>query len=762
MRFNLNSYFKIKKGSCVRNGGYKKLSKGTTIRMWRRSIIVLILLSTIGFALLIFRLINLQIVQGEDLQRMASEQQLNDTKINAQRGTIYDRNMKPLAQSATVWTVVLEPAYLKTDEIREKVCDGLHEILGVEKERLEELAKKRTCYVIVKKKVESDVKDKIIEFKNTHKITNGIRLIEDYKRYYPYGKFASAVLGFTGSDSQGLSGIEAFYDRSLKGEEGHIVTAQNAIGTDMPFDYEQLIPAQNGKSLKLTIDETIQRIVEKNLREGIINNKVINRAVIIAMDVNNGEILAMAVEDGFDPNKPFELPEEDQKNIDALPEEEKSKAKNEALSKQWRNKAVSDVYYPGSVYKMVVASMALELGVVNEKTTFNCSGSFRPYEGAKPIGCHKRGGHGTQNFVDAVCHSCNPALMMTGQKIGRENFFEYYKIFGFHEKTGIDLPGEASDLFFNSDGSMTILDLAVASIGQNFGITPIQMVTAASAIANGGRLLKPHVVKEILDDKGNVIESIGATEKRRVISQETSKRVIDILYKNASSGSAKNAYVAGYRVAGKTGTSEKIGLSGPGQKDYISSFCGFAPAEDPKIAMLVFFDTPKGDAYYGSAVAAPVFARSMQEILPYLGIEKKYTEEEAQKLESVTPDLINKKIYEARDSVQREELIPVVVGNGDTVVSQLPAASERIPKGGTVVIYTNGGEETQIKVPKLVGMSVYGANKAASMANINIKILGVGMNSDGAVSVSQDIPEGTEVPMGTVITVNFVHKDQVQ
>lgn len=353
--------------------------------------------------------------------------------------------------------------------------------------------------------------------------------------------------------------------------------------------------------------------------------------------------------------------------------------------------------------------------------------------------------------------------MMTGQKIGREKFFEYYKLFGFHEKTGIDLPGEATDLFFNADGSMTIMDLAVASIGQNFGITPIQMVTAASAIANGGRLLKPHVVKEILDDNGNITQNIEVTEKRRVISKETSKRVIDMLYQNATTGSAKNAYVAGYRVAGKTGTSEKIGLSGPGQKDYISSFCGFAPAEDPKIAMLVFFDTPKGDAYYGSAVAAPVFAKAMQEILPYLGIDKRYTEEESKKLESIVPDLTNKKVYEARDAIQREELTPIIVGNGDTVVSQLPQPSEHIPKGGTVVIYTNGDEsESKVKVPKLTDMSVYGANKTASTANINIKILGAGIDQNGAVSVSQDIPEGTEVPIGTVVTVNFVHKDSVQ
>ncbi len=739
------------------------MAKGTTVRMWRRSFVVLILLSVIGFSLLVFRLIKLQFIDGSELQTMASEQQLADTKISAQRGTIYDRNMKPLAQSATVWTVVLEPAHLKTPEKKELVCNGLHEILGIEKEKLMELASKRTCYVVAKKRIESDIKDKIMAFKNEKKISGGIRLIEDYKRYYPYGKFASSVLGFTGADSQGLAGIESFYEKTLKGEDGRIVTAQNAIGTNMPFDYERLIAAKNGKSLKLTIDETVQRIAEKNLREGIENNKVMNRAVIIVLDVRTGEILAMAVEDGFDPNEPFKLKEEEQKRIDELPEEERAKAKNEALSKQWRNKAVSDVYYPGSVFKMVVAATALEINAVDEKTPFFCSGSIKPGEGIRPIGCHKRGGHGAQTFLEALCHSCNPAFIMTGQRIGVEKFFEYYKLFGFHEKTGIDLPGEASDLFFNADGSMSITDLAVASIGQNFGITPIQMVTAASVIANGGKLVKPHMVKEILDSDLKVCENVGTYEKRRVISEETSRRVIAMLHENATTGSAKNAYVPGYRVAGKTGTSEKIGLSGPGQKDYISSFCGFAPADDPKVAMLVFFDTPKGDFYYGSAVAAPVFAKVMQEVLPYLGVKAEFTEEEKDRLEVTIPDVTGKKVYEARDAIQGLSLVTIVQGNGDSVIEQRPQASECIPKGGTVVLYTDSGNSiNRVKVPKLTGMSFYGASKTASLANLNIKISGSGTAKEGAVSVSQDIPEGTEVEVGTVITVSFVHSDQVR
>lgn len=735
--------------------------KGTTIRMWKRSLVVLITLVIVCFAGLVGRLFKLQIIDGEGLQRMALEQQLTDTKINAQRGTIYDRNMKVLAQSATVWTVVLEPAYLNTEEKRELVCSGLHDILGVEKDKLLELAKKRSFYTIIKKRIESDVKDKIIEFKTNNKISSGIRLIEDYKRYYPFGSFASAVLGFTGADSQGLSGIEAYYDKTLKGEQGRVITAKNARGTDMPFNYEQMIPAQNGCHLKLCIDEVVQHFVEKNLEEGVINNKVINRAAAIAMDVKTGEIISMAVKGDFDPNNPFEIIDKTELDrINSLPEEEKTKAKSEALQKQWRNKAVSDTYYPGSVFKMFTASMGFELNVVSENTPFNCSGGVKPYEGAQYIRCHKRSGHGPQTFFEALCHSCNPAFIMTGQKIGTKNFFEYYKAFGFHEKTNIDLPGESSDLFFNADGSMTLMDLAVASMGQNFGITPIQMITGVSSIANGGKLMQPHIVKEILDSNGNIVKSIEPVVKRMTISENTSKRIIAMLHENATTGSAKNAYVPGYRVAGKTGTSEKIGLSTPGQKDYISSFCGFAPADDPKIALLVFFDTPRGDFYYGSAVAAPVFAKAMQDILPYMGIERKYTEEELKKLDTETPNMIDKNIGEAKNIALTASLKPLIIGSGEKVISQIPHPSAHIPKEGTVVLYTDEeSKENTVKVPKLTGMSVSEVNKAVSDVRLNLKLSGNNLTGNEVVSASQSVAEGEEVPLGTIITVNFIHKD---
>ena len=736
------------------------MSKGINIRMQRRSLVVLIVLVFIGFPVLIFRLINLQIVQGEYLQKMASEQQLTDTKINPKRGTIYDRNMNILAQSASVWTVVLEPAYIDTDQKRELICSGMSEILNIDKEKLLELSKKKSCYNIIKKKVESDIKDKIIEFKNNNKITTGIRLIEDYKRYYPLKNFLAAVLGFVGADSQGLAGIESYYDKELSGEPGRILTARNAIGKEMPFEYEQLVNPKPGHNLKLCIDENIQKFLEIALEEGVRTHNVKNRATGIVMDVNTGEILGMAVKQDFDPNEPFEIyNSEISEQINSLPEEERQKARSEALSQQWRNKAISDVYYPGSVFKMITAAMGFELDVVNEKSSFNCTGSIKPIENARAIGCHKRKGHGMQNFVEALCHSCNPAFITLGLRIGAKNFFDFYKSFGLHNKTNIDLPGESTDLFFNADGSMSSIDLCVASMGQNFGITPIQMITAAAAIANGGKIIQPHIVKEILDENNNIIKKFDVVTKRQAVSEQTAKRVTQMLYENATHGAAKNAYIPGYRVAGKTGTSEKIGLSTKGHKDYISSFCGFAPADNPKLAMLVAFDTPKGGQYYGSIVAAPVFARAMQDILPYFGIEKVYTEEELEKIDTVVPDLLGKNINEAKNIINSLGLKYTVLGTGDKVISQIPDPLNHVPKESTLVLHTDSTSSSEVKVPKFTGYSVQDVKFIASKHGLNINLSGIKLEKSGAISSTQSVPENTVVPKGTVITIGFVHSD---
>lgn len=743
------------------------MAKGNTVRLWRRSLLVLMIMLIAGFGFLIFRLVELQIVEGESLQKGAVSQQLKDTTISAKRGTIYDCNMKPLAQSANVWTVVLEPAYLTDEDDKNLVANGLAEILGMDVQDILDKMNPKSYYTILKKKVESDVKDKILQFKTDHEITNGIRLIEDYKRYYPYGAFASAVLGCVGGDNQGLAGLEAYYDTTLTGTAGRLITAKNAIGTDMPYDYEQLVPAEDGYSLVLTIDETIQHFMEKYLEQGIINNDVKNRAAAIMMNVNTGEIYGMAVKGDFDPNNPFTIVDQDvQAAIDALPEDQQDAATSEAIQQQWRNKAVSDTYYPGSVFKIITSSMGLQEGVVTENDHFYCGGS-QVVEGLpRPINCHVTSGHGDQTFLEALCNSCNPAFIQLGQRVGTEKFWQYYQAFGFSEPTGIDLPGEATDIFFSSDGSMTIPDLAVASFGQNFGITPIQMLTAAAAVANGGKLVQPHMVKQILDSDGNIVQSIGTTVKRQVISEEVSAEMCQMLQTNATIGSGKNGYVAGYRVGGKTGTSEKIAddnASDSSQETYIASYLGFAPADHPEVVMLVYCDNPQGPSYYGSYVSAPIFRDVMEEVLPYLGIERQYTEEELAKRDAETPAVAGQSVEDAKTALNNSGLGFSVLGDGDTVVQQIPEAGQPVPQNGTIVLYTDEKslQNNTAIVPNLIGMSVSDAVVAAENAGINIKISG---NSEGAgaKSVSQSVAESTQVSKGTVVTVEFVVPDNVE
>ena len=742
------------------------MAKGPTVRMWQRSLILLVVLVVLGFGLLIVRLFNIHIINGEQLQRDAINQQLNDTTINAKRGTIYDCNMKPLAQSATVWTVVLEPAYIDSEEKKQTIVNGLAPILSMDATDLSNKITKhsKSYYYVAKRKVETDIKDKVVEFKAANNITNGIRLIEDYKRYYPYGAFASTILGFTGNESQGLSGIENYYDEYLTGTSGRLVTARNAVGTDMPFDYEQMVPAADGYSLVLSIDEVIQHFLEKSLEEGIINNKVQNRGTAIIMDVNSGAILGMAVKGDFDPNDPFTIADaEKQQEIDALPEDQQQAAASAALQQQWRNKAVSDTYYPGSVFKMVTASMCLQENLYTEESPFYCNGSINV--AGTNISCHLTSGHGSENFVRALCNSCNPAFATMGLTLGAEKFYQYYTAFGFADKTGIDLPGESDDIFFSKDGSMSITDLAVASFGQNFSITPIQMLTAAATVANGGKLVQPHVVSKIIDNDNNVIKTFDNNIKRQVISEDVSKRMCAILQQNAVDGSGKNGYIEGYRVAGKTGTSEKISdYRKTGKMTYIASYCGFAPADDPKIAMLVFYDNPQGSSYYGAMVAAPTFKSVMENVLPYIGVERKYTEAELKELDIKTPFLIGQTVEEAKNILSQNKLSANVYGSGPNVIGQVPQPDQQIPQNGTVVLYTDTVEmqsANKVTVPNLVGLSLSSVNQAAQNAGINISVSGVSSDSTDVLSTSQSIPEGTQVNPGTVVSVSFAKNDNV-
>lgn len=735
---------------------HKKSDVGPNQRLRRRTVMLILLILVAGFGAVISRLAYLQLVDGTYLQEKAVEQQLTDTTINAKRGTIYDTNGKILAQSASVWKVVLAPAYFKSEEQRVEVAKDLAKILDLDEKNVYEKTQQKSYYVVVKRKIESDTREEIIKLQDKieekYDLPNLVQLLDDYKRYYPYNDLASSVIGFTGSDDQGLEGVEYQYDSYLTGTPGRIITAQNANGTDMPFQYEQNVEAEEGNNIYLTIDETIQSICEKYMKQGLEDNAVKNRGVCIAMEVDTGAILACVTVGGYNLNDPYTLPEEAQKKIDALPEDKQDAATGEALSQMWRNKAISDTYYPGSVFKMVTASMALNEGLVDDNTSFSCSGSMRVAD-ARPMHCHQTSGHGVQNFTQAICNSCNPAFIQIGQLVGAEKYWQYYQAFGFSQRTGIDLPGESEDLFFSQDGSMSIVDLAVASFGQGIAVTPIQMITACSTVANGGYLVQPYVVRQIVSSEGNVIQNTESKIKRQVISKEVSDKMNEILEYNTSSGGANNGYIAGYRVAGKTGTSEKL-TSSEGSEDYISSFCGYAPADNPKIAMLVFFDTPKGEFYYGSKVSSPVFINIMSEVLPYLQVQAEYNDDEREYVDTVAGAYVGLTVSEAEQKAQEAGFTVTIKGDGEKVTSQIPGVSAKIPNGGNVVLYTDDSSDSEtVTVPDLVGYSISDVNAIASNSGVNASISNAG--SSDVVSVSQDIEPGTQVKPGTVVTVKF-------
>lgn len=735
----------------------KRAAKGPNQRLRQRTAILIILILIAGFGAALTRLSFLTLVQGSSLQEDAVDQQLKDTTLPAKRGTIYDANGTVLAESASVWQVVMAPIYFKTDEQRVAVAQGLSEILDLEYESVLEKTKQESYYVMVKRKIEVEARDKILEFideiDEKYDCGNVIDLLDDYKRYYPQNDLASCVIGFTGSDEQGLEGIEYEYDEYLSGVPGRIITAKNAQGTQMPFEYEQNVDAEDGNNIYLTIDETVQSICEKYMKQGLVDNNVLNRGVCIVMDVNTGAILAMVTVDGYNLNDPYTLTDEQMTEINKLPEDKRGEAESQALSAMWRNKAITDTYMPGSVFKICTAAMALEEGKVDDNSTFTCVGSMTISD--KIIHCHATQGHGTQDFTHAICNSCNPAFMQIGQLLGMDKFRQYYQGFGFSERTGIDLPGEAEDTFWEAE-KMNEVDLAVASFGQNFSITPIQMITACSAVANGGYVLQPYVVSKITDADGNVVKTVEKNIKRQVISKETSDKMNEILSYNTSTAGATAGYVTGYNMAGKTGTSEKIGSDNESvfSKDYISSFCGYAPADDPQVAILVFFDTPSGNAYYGSQVSSPVAINIMSEVLPYLEIKTQYTEEELNYIDVSAGDYTGLTVSEAQAQAEQAGFTTTVKGEGDTVISQIPSVSSKVPTGGNIVLYTDtSSTEELIMVPNLVGYSASEVNSVASSYGLNASFTGA--VSSGGVSTSQDIASGEMVSPGTVITVTF-------
>lgn len=741
--------------------------KGASAKLWNRSIIIMVLIIVLGFGTVAGRLLYLQTYMAEELQQRAVNQQLITTSVSAKRGSIYDRNGNILAQSVTVWKIIMEPALIPDDEEKRMyIAEGLSRILGVDKQEVFEQTKENHYYAVIDTGVETDKKDEVMEFRKElsekYNLGNCLRAVEDYKRYYTHDNFLADVLGFVGADGQGLEGVEYEYDDYLTGKAGRLVTARNAAGQEMPFDYEQKIEATDGYHLTLTIDEYIQSVMEKYVRETIKEFRVTNRGCAMMMNVKTGAVLGFACEGSFNPNQPFKIADEEvAKEIKKLPEDQQAQAIGKAQAKQWRNKGVSDTYVPGSVFKMVTASAVLSEGMNHKDTRFQCDGAYAPFEGSSPISCWLHGGHGSQDLETALCNSCNPAFMQMGFMLGREKFYEYYVAFGFSEKTGIDLPGESDDVFFNKDNQvcgMDLTDLAVASFGQNFKITPIQMLSACAAIANGGKLMRPYVVASISDANGNVVKTTEPTVRHQAISEDIAKQMCTMLEHNVISGGGTNGYIPGYRIGAKTGTSQKIvDEDGNPCNDYIGSFCGIAPADDPEIALICYFDTPDPEInYYGSAVAGPCFRNILSEVLPYLGVEKKYTDAEMAELDTITDAYVGLGVDYAKTVLSNSHLKAEVVGTGDVVVAQNPSAYSTIPKDGTVILYTEE-EPTieQITVPDFANLTLSEANQLAADSRLNLCIKGSRVSDGGSYAKSQDVAAGTKVDPYTVVTVTF-------
>ena len=740
------------------------MTKGPSRSMIIRIIVVWAIMTLCVFGLVGGRLVYLMGVKSDFYQQKAAEQQLYDTELSARRGEIYDRNGELLATSAQVWTVYVTPNSFKSidDEaklnaVKSEIATNLSAILGMDYNTVIENLNKNSSYVRIKKNVEKPAADKIRQYivDSSYKVGQYIGLEESSKRYYPNDSLASVALGFVGSDNQGLSGLELRYEDMLTGIPGRVVAAKDATGNDMPLSYEVEIAATPGNSLVTSLDSYIQSVCEKYLDQAIIDNKITERGAVICMNVNTGEILAMAVKGDYNPNNPFQLSESDQAIVDALEGDERTAMLNKLRNTQWRNKIVSDTYEPGSVFKVVTAAMALEEGITGLGNHYNCNGYI--VVAGRRYNCHKRTGHGAETFTQAVQNSCNPVFITFGQQLGATTFSKYFEAFGLGEKTGIDLPGEALPSYHKLQ-NMGITELASSSFGQTFKVTPIQMVTAISAAVNGGYLVQPHIVNEIIDSNGNIVKSTDKIVKRQVISAETSNTIRTVMEAVVDGGGGKNAYVPGYRIGGKTGTSQKVSemLESGETGLYVASFCGVAPINDPEIALLVILDEPHGDAYYGGTIAAPVGGQILSEILPYIGIEPQYTEEELNKLAVKIPSVTGQSVDFAIKSIKDKGLKYSVIGDGDTVVKQFPTATESLYSDGVVMLYTEENITPKTTtVPDFVGLSISAANELAKNKNINIQFAGTSLSGAGVTAYKQSVEEGTQVDEGSIVTVYF-------
>ena len=732
----------------------------------KRAVHVLVLIILLGFGSCIFYLGYVQLALGEEYRAKAEDNQLRDSEISAERGVIYDRNGKALAKSASAWKVVVYPNRLNESKAaREMVIKKLAVILDMDESSVRAKAElSQYGSIVVKYRIEKDVRDEILKLQDEicettqdengnaieRKFSRYIGIENDIKRYYPYNSFASTVIGFTGTDDVGTGGLELRYNSVLTGIPGRKITAVSGQGDSMPTEYESVTNAVQGTSLVTTLDETIQRYLEEGLDQSIRDTQA-EYAYGIVMDVNTGAILAMSSKPDYNLNTPYEITSQAIKDeIDKLiDKKQKSEAETEAWFNQWKNRTISDTYEPGSVFKIITAAAALEENVWDLSKTYFCGGAIQVDD--RRMHCSHREGHGTQTFSQAFANSCNPFFIQLGLDMGVDNFYKYFEAFGFTEKTGIDLPAEEIGNYHTPESmKQTKVQLASSAFGQSFTITPIQTITAVSAIANGGKLMQPYVVAKTLDPNGNVLTETKPVVKRQVVSEETADIITAMMQDVVTSGTGQNAYVAGYRVAGKTGTSEI--LEEPGE--YIASFACFAPADDPQIAILIAVKKPVGQ-YYGSQVAAPVAADIMQKIMVYLNVEPIYTDEEAKNVDRNAANVVGSSVEKAKETLEKDGFNVKVIGSGETVVEQVPPSNQTISANGTVILYTEKNAEKQTTtVPDFTGMTVNETYRAANAAGVNVSIVGNAL-SHNFVAFKQDKPKDSKVYYGDTIVVYF-------
>lgn len=757
-----------------------------------RARVVMTLVFFLLFLVVAINFFHISVTQNEKYQEMANDQHFGSILISAHRGSIYDSKGATLAKSASVYKVFLDPSQFKKeleslqesiDSRNKKKLDGnytpeydedgneinplpesseifkteaiafLSEKLGVTSEKVEKAMEANNQYSILQDQVEKPIADEVLAFFNKYGLIS-INVEEDTKRYYPHNELAASVIGFTSSGGEGMYGVEAYYDDYLAGVDGKTISAKDSNGNELPYRYSKTYSAKNGDDVYLTIDSDIQYCLEKNLSEMVSQFEVKNRACAILMNVKTGAIYGMATNPSFDLNEPYEVADPVAiERISKLTGDAATKATAEAREAQWKNKCITEIYEPGSVFKVITSASAIEENLINlENDSFYCSGSVT-IAGAEPIHCHDWNGHGSQTFQQALTNSCNPAFMEIGSRLGIQKFCYYYEAFGLKERTGIDLPAEGVGIGFEAE-DMSEVDLAVSAFGQGVTLTPMEMITSYCAAINGGYLLEPYVVDKVVDEDGNIVFKNERTVRRQVVSEDTSEKIRTALGRVVSDNNGGNVTIKGYSIGGKSGTSERLSLD---KDEYGASYVCFTPVEDPEIILLVLADMPNAEiGYYGSQVAVPTARHILEDILPYLGYYPEYTDDEVENLDVKIP-LLEGSINDAKATLDGLGVNYEVIGNGIEVVAQSPQTGSSVSQDGCVYLYTEKGNTVEYTtVPDLMYASPDVANESITYCQLNYVAKGASVKRSNAVVSSQSIPAGTRVPVGTTIELEFI------